>query len=119
MEYPACLVVPASSPQHGYDDAKEIVTMPDCKYLAITRAPGPELSGCVLTHLSRQTIDFARAHHQHRTYQDTLRRAGIHLIELPADPALPDGVFVEDTAVVLDDIAVIASPTPPSRRHEP
>ena len=40
------------------------------------------------------------------------------MFELPADPALPDGVFVEDVALVLDEIAVITSPTPKSRRAE-
>ena len=39
-------------------------------------------------------------------------------VELPADAALPDGVFVEDAAVVLDEVAVLTSPTPPSRRGE-
>lgn len=40
------------------------------------------------------------------------------MIELPADPMHPDGVFVEDTAVILDEVAVMTSPTPPSRRGE-
>lgn len=40
------------------------------------------------------------------------------MIELPADPMHPDGVFVEDTAVVLDEVAVMTSPAPPSRRGE-
>lgn len=85
---------------------------------ALTRAPGPELDRCELTHLSRQPIDAGRARAQHRAYQAALRSAGVRVIELPADPALPDGVFVEDTAVVLDEVAVLTSPTPPSRRGE-
>lgn len=86
--------------------------------IAITRSPGPELAQCQLTHLPRQAIDLDRARAQHRAYQDALRGAGIRVIELPADPALPDGPFVEDTAVVLDEIAVIAAPAPVSRRAE-
>jgi dimethylargininase len=86
--------------------------------VAITRSPGPELARCELTHLERQPIDIARARAQHRAYQEALRGAGIRLAELPADPALPDGVFVEDTAVVLDELAVIAAPAPASRREE-
>ena len=85
---------------------------------AITRAPGPELARCELTHLPRQPIDSDRALAQHRNYQRALRTAGAHVIELPVDPALPDGVFVEDVAVVLDELAVITAPTPPSRRGE-
>jgi dimethylargininase len=86
--------------------------------VAITRSPGPELSRCELTHLERQPIDVGRALAQHRAYQDALRGAGIEVIELPSDPTLPDGVFVEDPAVVLDELAVITSPFPPSRREE-
>jgi dimethylargininase len=85
---------------------------------AITRAPGPELARCELTHLARQPIDTDRALAQHRAYQSALRDAGVRVIELPADPAQPDGVFVEDQAVVLDEVAVLTSPTPPSRRGE-
>ena len=63
--------------------------------VAITRSPGPELARCVLTHLERRPIDVSRALAQHRAYQDTLRGTGIEVVELPSDPSLPDGVFVE------------------------
>jgi dimethylargininase len=86
--------------------------------VAITRAPGPELVRCELTHLERQPIDVGRAVEQHRAYQDALRATGFKVVELPADPTLSDGVFVEDTALVLDELAVITSPSPPSRRKE-
>src|SRR5262245_51718259 len=81
---------------------------------AVTRSPGPELARCELAHLPRVPIDFDRALAQHHAYQAALRSAGVRIIELPADASLPDGVFVEDIAVVLDEIAVITSPTPPS-----
>lgn len=86
--------------------------------IAITRLPGPELVRCELTHLERQPIDFGRALDQHHSYRGVLRDAGARVIELPADAGLPDGLFVEDVAVVLDEVAVITSPTPPSRRGE-
>jgi dimethylargininase len=76
------------------------------------------LARCELTHLKRQPIDVGRAIAQHRAYQEILRCAGIGVIELPADPAFPDGVFVEDTAMVLDELAIITVPAPPSRRGE-
>jgi dimethylargininase len=85
---------------------------------AITRSPGRELAQCLLTHLPRQPIDSDRALAQHRAYQTALRNAGLSLIELPADPSLPDGVFVEDAAVVLDEVAVLTSARPHSRRAE-
>src|SRR5437763_1604770 len=86
--------------------------------VAITRCPGAELARCELTHLERRPIDVGRARAQHRAYQDALRGAGVTVVELPADPAFPDGVFVEDTAVVLDELAVITAPFPSSRREE-
>jgi dimethylargininase len=86
--------------------------------VAITRSPGPELSRCELTHLERQPIDAGRALAQHRGYRDRLRAAGIEVVELPSDPTLPDGTFVEDAAVVLDELAVITSPFPTARRRE-
>src|SRR5688572_23645780 len=85
---------------------------------AVTRAPGPELARCELTHPPRQPIDTARALAQHRAYRAALRGAGVRVIELPADPSLPDGVFVEDAAVVLDEVAVLTAPRPPARRAE-
>jgi dimethylargininase len=86
--------------------------------VAITRSPGPELARCELTHLERCPIDIGRAAAQHRAYQNALRTVGARVLELLDDPALPDGVFVEDTAVVLDELAVIAAQAPPSRRAE-
>ncbi|MFO0808956.1 MAG: arginine deiminase-related protein [Gemmataceae bacterium] len=85
---------------------------------AITRAPGAELAQCELTHLPRQPIDIDCAVAQHRGYQAALREAGVRVIELLADPVHPDGVFVEDLAVILDEVAVVTSPAPPSRRGE-
>lgn len=87
-------------------------------WTAITRAPGPEFARCELTHLPLQPIDFDRALAQHRAYRAALRDEGVAVIDFPADPAHPDGVFVEDVAVVLDEVAVLTSPAPPSRRGE-
>jgi dimethylargininase len=87
--------------------------------VAVSRSPGPELARCELTHLDRRPIDPDLALAQHRAYRDALRAAGVRVIELPADPRFPDGVFVEDTAVVLDEVAVVTPPTPASRRAEP
>jgi dimethylargininase len=86
--------------------------------IAITRSPGPELARCELTHLQRVPIDIGLAAAQHRAYQDALRGAGARVIELPVDPSLPDGVFVEDTALVLDELALIAAPAPVARQQE-
>ena len=86
--------------------------------VAITRDVSPALAACELTHLERAPIDIAKARAQHRAYTGLLARLGCRLIELQAEPDLPDSVFVEDTAVVLDEIAVITRPGAASRRAE-
>ncbi len=55
---------------------------------------------------------------QHHEYRQTLASLGVEVVRIPADPAYPDCVFIEDTALVFDDIAVITRPGAPSRRGE-
>lgn len=86
--------------------------------IAITRDVSPAIAQCELTHLARTPIDYDRAVAQHDAYRDLLRSLGCEVVELPADPAHPDCVFVEDTAIVLDDIAVMTRPGAESRRGE-
>ncbi len=85
---------------------------------AITREVSPSLDQCELTHLERIPIDVELARHQHQRYCDCLRQLGLRLLKLPAAPDLPDAVFVEDPAVVLDEVAVITRPGAASRRPE-
>ncbi len=86
--------------------------------LAITRDVSPSIARCELTHLSRRPIDPERAREQHRRYEACLAAAGFVLERLPAEPDLPDSVFVEDAAVVLDEVAIVARPGAASRRPE-
>lgn len=86
--------------------------------LAITRAVSRSIIHCELTHLARTPIDVERARRQHAEYEAALRRLGAAVISLPEEPTLPDAVFVEDTALVLDECAVILRPGAESRRPE-
>ena len=86
--------------------------------LAMTRAVSPAIGSCELAFAARRRIDPRRAARQHAAYEDALRDAGCAVERLPAADHHPDGVFVEDTAVVLDEIAVIARPGAESRRGE-
>jgi dimethylargininase len=86
--------------------------------IAITREVSPAIGRCELTHLARQPIDLERARAQHLKYEQCLAGLGCTLVRLPAEPRLPDSVFVEDTAVVLDEVALITRPGARSRRAE-
>jgi dimethylargininase len=86
--------------------------------IAITRLPSPRMNECELSFAERVPIDYQRALEQHAAYRAMLAECGAEVIVLSAAPELPDCVFVEDTAVVLDEIAVMASPGAPSRRPE-
>jgi dimethylargininase len=77
------------------------------------------LARCELTHLAREPIDVARAAAEHEAYRRRLTALGADVVTVPAAHDLPDAVFVEDTAVVLDEIAIVTRPGAPSRRAEP
>lgn len=88
------------------------------KRIAIVRAVSPRMAECELTHLDRQPIDIALAEKQHEEYMDALRRLGCELEPAMELPYHADGVFVEDCAVVLPELAIIARPGAESRREE-
>ena len=74
---------------------------------AITRAVSPSLANCELSFITRQPIDLTIAREQHRSYEKILAQLGARVISLPAESELPDSMFVEDPALVLDELAVI------------
>jgi len=85
---------------------------------AITRAVSPGIVHCELTFVARRPIDLATAEEQHRAYQALLEKCGARVVSLPAEPALPDSMFVEDPAVVLDELAIIFPLGTATRRPE-
>ena len=87
-------------------------------WIAITREVSPALGGCELSYVPREAIDVARASAQHRDYLRALETLGCRLLTLPAEARLPDSVFVEDVAIVLDEVAVLTRPGARSRRAE-
>lgn len=86
--------------------------------IAITRKVSPALARCELAHVVRSPIDVELAAAQHEAYERTLSKLGCWVVSLPAAPDLPDSVFVEDTAFVIDEVAVITRPGARSRRPE-
>ena len=91
--------------------------MPE-RTIALTRGVSPAITRCALTHLERTAIDLDLARAQHRAYEQSLEAAGCAVRRLDDGPDLPDSVFIEDTAVVFDELAVIARPGASSRRGE-
>src|SRR5262245_38252077 len=86
--------------------------------LALTRDVSDGLGRCELTHLARRPIDVERARVQHAQYERALVDAGCRVQRLSADAEMPDSVFIEDTAVVFDEVAVITRPGAEARRRE-
>ena len=86
--------------------------------IAITREISHSLANCELSFVARADIDVDRARAQHATYQQALKQLGCTVQVLDAQPDMPDAVFVEDVAVVVDEIAVMTRPGAASRRGE-
>jgi dimethylargininase len=85
---------------------------------AITREVSSSINDCQLSFHARQPIDVAKAISQHKGYQDCLAELGARIVSLPPEPDLPDAIFVEDPAIVVDEVAVISNMGAPSRRPE-
>lgn len=85
---------------------------------ALIRPVSSAMAHCELTHIARSPIDVAIARRQHQGYVQALASLGCRLVELDAEPDLPDSVFVEDAAVVLDEIAIVTRPGAASRQGE-
>ena len=88
------------------------------RIVAIVREVGDALAACELSFVERSPIDVARAQAQHAAYCSALEALGCALIRLPAEPAFPDSVFVEDVALAFDEVAIATRPGAESRREE-
>jgi dimethylargininase len=86
--------------------------------VAITRKPSPLLESGERTHVGREPIDFNRALSQHDAYRAALAELGASVTRLEDAETFPDGVFVEDTALVLNEVAISMRPGAESRRGE-
>jgi dimethylargininase len=93
--------------------------MTSVQLTAITHLPSPNLQGGERTYVGHASIDMTLARRQHEEYQQALRTIGASVVTLDDNLALPDCVFVEDTAIVLDEVAVMMSMGATSRRSEP
>ena len=86
--------------------------------LALTRPVSRSFADCELTYLARAPIDVGIAEAQHAEYERALGACGWRVQRLPSAHDMPDAVFIEDTAVVLDEVAIITRPGAASRVGE-
>lgn len=76
------------------------------------------MDNCELTYIGRDAIDLRKAREQHNQYCRQLAARGCRITVLTENQHFPDAAFVEDTAVVFDELAVITRPGAASRRAE-
>jgi len=84
----------------------------------LVRAPSSRLAEGIVTHIGRTAVDVALARVQHGAYAEALAASGWMVQQAPAAEDCPDSVFVEDTVVVCEDLAVLARPGAAARRAE-
>ena len=87
--------------------------------IALTREPSASLAHGERTFRAREPIDLAVAARQHEEYRRVLSECGARVTALPAIDDLPDAVFIEDVALVLDEVAILFHMGVTSRREEP
>lgn len=85
---------------------------------AITRAVSRALVNCELNYIERTPIDLEKAREQHHSYEVLLGKLGAKVVSLPEEADLPDSMFVEDPAIVLDEVAIICPLGTETRRKE-
>jgi len=88
------------------------------QFIALTRDVSDSINQCELTHVEREPIDVARARAQHAAYEQALEAAGCRVVRVAAAHGLPDAVFVEDTAFVVPELAILTRPGAASRQAE-
>jgi dimethylargininase len=84
----------------------------------LVRRPSGRLAEGIVTHIGRTPVDVALAQVQHEAYAKALAANGWTVQEVPTADDCPDSVFVEDTVVVCEDLAVLTHPGAPARRAE-
>ena len=95
-----------------------IVTPPEVHRLALVRAPATTLAKGQITHVKRRVVKLEKAEQQWDAYVAALEAEGFRTLQIDADDAHPDCVFVEDAVVMLGQLAIVTSPGAESRRGE-
>jgi dimethylargininase len=119
-ELPIWLAVAVAFPTAGYAVFRTLEGQggATARKIALVRIPAANLVDGLVTHIERETIDNELADKQWDEYVAALSAAGWQTVEVASADKLADSVFVEDTAIVFGDTAVIARPGADSRRPE-
>jgi dimethylargininase len=83
---------------------------------AVVRPVPSSYDRCVRINVEKIDVKFARL--QHKEYCGILQKLGLNLIWIEGDDSLPDSCFVEDTAVIFGEKAVICNMSVKSRAPE-
>jgi len=116
----AILEVATKEPELAYSLRPDVIrhASTQLSFKAITRGVSRNIGACELTYRSREKIDYEKANTQLELYCELLRDWGVDLVKIPVNDSFPDCCFVQDTAVVLDEICVVASMGAATRRGE-
>lgn len=87
--------------------------------IALTHLPSPKMEDAIRTFAEHERIDLERVAAQHTAYREALAKAGAQVVVLDTNLVHPDCVFIEDVAIVLDEIAILTPMGAPSRTPEP
>lgn len=87
--------------------------------MALTRELSATLDAGERGYRAREPIDLQEARRQHRVYRESLAECGARVVTLPPLDDLPDAVFVEDVAIMLDEVGILLPMGVESRREEP
>jgi dimethylargininase len=87
--------------------------------IALTHVPSPNMQCCERTFVRQAAIDSARAQAQHAGYCQALCDCRAQVVTLNVNEPMADAAFIEDTAIILDEVAVLCSMGAASRRGEP
>ena len=95
-----------------------LVAPPSVHRLALVRAPATTLAKGQVTHVKRRVVKLEKAEQQWDAYVAALEAEGFRTLQIDADDAHPDCVFVEDAVVMLGQLAIVTSPGAETRRGE-
>jgi dimethylargininase len=114
----AVAILTVSRPLYNWAFALNVVATPEVHRTALVRATAETLAKGQVTYVKRKAVKVDNAREQWEQYVATLENEGFDIVEVEPADDVPDSVFIEDTVVMLGQVAVITSPGAESRRGE-